>query len=51
MIAGTATAGIPHAAWVAEILDLPMVYIRSKAKTMDAAIKSKAELLKARRWS
>ncbi len=32
MIAGTATAGIPHAAWVAEILDLPMVYIRSKAK-------------------
>ena len=32
VIAGTATAGIPHAAWVAEVLDLPMVYIRSKAK-------------------
>ncbi|EMF0378119.1 orotate phosphoribosyltransferase [Enterococcus hirae] len=32
VIAGTATAGIPHAAWVAEILDLPMIYIRSKAK-------------------
>ena len=32
VIAGTATAGIPHAAWAAEILDLPMVYIRSKAK-------------------
>ena len=32
VIAGTATAGIPHAAWVAEILDLPIVYIRSKAK-------------------
>ncbi|EOT35355.1 orotate phosphoribosyltransferase [Enterococcus durans] len=32
VIAGTATAGIPYAAWVAEILDLPMVYIRSKAK-------------------
>lgn len=32
VIAGTATAGIPHAVWVAEILDLPMVYIRSKAK-------------------
>ena len=31
MIAGTAT-GIPHAAWVADILGLPMVYIRSKAK-------------------
>lgn len=32
VIAGTATAGIPHAAWVADLLDLPMVYIRSKAK-------------------
>jgi orotate phosphoribosyltransferase len=32
MIAGTATAGIPHAAWVADILDLPMAYIRSSAK-------------------
>jgi len=32
VIAGTATAGIPHAAWVADILGLPMVYIRSSAK-------------------
>jgi orotate phosphoribosyltransferase len=32
IIAGTATAGIPHAAWVADVLDLPMIYIRSKAK-------------------
>lgn len=32
VIAGTATAGIPHAAFIADILDLPMVYIRSKAK-------------------
>lgn len=32
VVAGTATAGIPHAAWVAEILDLPMIYIRSSAK-------------------
>ncbi|MDT2806349.1 orotate phosphoribosyltransferase [Vagococcus lutrae] len=32
VIAGTATAGIPHAAWVADILDLPMIYIRSSAK-------------------
>lgn len=32
VIAGTATAGIPHAAWVAEELNLPMVYIRGKAK-------------------
>ncbi|MEC9281946.1 MAG: orotate phosphoribosyltransferase [Bdellovibrionota bacterium] len=32
LIAGTATAGIPHAAWVAEELNLPMLYVRSKAK-------------------
>jgi orotate phosphoribosyltransferase len=32
VIAGTATAGIPHAAWVAERLDLPMIYVRDKAK-------------------
>lgn len=32
IIAGTATAGIPHAAWVADILDLPMVYVRSASK-------------------
>lgn len=32
IIAGTATAGIPHAAWVADILGLPMVYVRSSSK-------------------
>ncbi|OAO81186.1 Orotate phosphoribosyltransferase [Anoxybacillus flavithermus] len=32
VIAGTATAGIPHAAWVSERLDVPMCYIRSQAK-------------------
>lgn len=32
VIAGTATSGIPHAAWVAEELNLPMVYIRSQPK-------------------
>lgn len=31
-IAGTATAGIPHAAWIADKLNLPMIYVRSKAK-------------------
>lgn len=30
VIAGTATAGIPHAAWVAEKMNLPMIYVRSK---------------------
>ena len=32
VIAGTATAGIPHAAWIAEELNLPMIYVRSKPK-------------------
>ncbi len=32
VIAGTATAGIPHAAWVADKLNKPMVYVRSKPK-------------------
>ncbi|MCI2253171.1 orotate phosphoribosyltransferase [Domibacillus sp. 8LH] len=32
IIAGTATAGIPHAAWVSDVLNLPMCYVRSKAK-------------------
>jgi orotate phosphoribosyltransferase len=32
VVAGTATAGIPHAAWVAQKLDLPMIYVRDKAK-------------------
>ncbi|CQR47759.1 Orotate phosphoribosyltransferase [Paraliobacillus sp. PM-2] len=31
-IAGCATAGIPHAAWLADKLNLPMVYVRSKPK-------------------
>jgi orotate phosphoribosyltransferase len=31
-VAGTATAGIPHAAWLAERLDAPMAYVRSAAK-------------------
>lgn len=32
VIAGTATAGIPHAAWIADKLKLPMIYVRGKAK-------------------
>lgn len=32
VIGGVATAGIPHAAWVAQVLNLPMVYVRSKPK-------------------
>ncbi|MCO7174643.1 orotate phosphoribosyltransferase [Sporolactobacillus kofuensis] len=33
VIAGTATAGIPHAALIAEAMGLPMAYIRSSAKS------------------
>lgn len=33
VVAGTATAGIPHAAWVSDVLQLPMVYVRSSAKS------------------
>ncbi len=32
VIAGCATAGIPHAAWLADRLNLPMVYVRDKPK-------------------
>jgi orotate phosphoribosyltransferase len=32
VIVGTATAGIPHAAWLADHLDRPMAYVRSSAK-------------------
>lgn len=32
VVTGTATAGIPHAAWVADRSRLPMAYVRAKAK-------------------
>ena len=31
-VAGTATAGIPHAAWLADRVNQPMAYVRSSAK-------------------
>jgi len=33
IIAGTAMGGVPHAAWVAEKMKLPMIYVRSEVKT------------------
>lgn len=33
VITGTATAGIPHAAWVADRLKKPLAYVRAKAKS------------------
>lgn len=32
VIAGVATAGIPHAAWLAQKLNLPMIFVRAKPK-------------------
>lgn len=32
VIAATATAGIPHGAWVADLLEAPMAYVRSSSK-------------------
>ncbi|MBU0980404.1 MAG: orotate phosphoribosyltransferase [Nanoarchaeota archaeon] len=37
VIAGTASAGIPFASWLAEALDLPMVYVRKATKEYGAA--------------
>jgi orotate phosphoribosyltransferase len=31
-VAGTAMGAIPHAAWVSDILNIPMVYVRNKPK-------------------
>lgn len=32
VIAGGETAGIPFAAWIAEVMDLPMIYVRKEPK-------------------
>jgi orotate phosphoribosyltransferase len=32
LIAATATAGIPHGAWISDKMNLPMVYVRGEAK-------------------
>lgn len=49
IIAGTATAGIPHAAWVAEKMDRPMVYVRSSAKGHGKQNQIEGRLFKARK--
>ena len=33
IVSGTATAGIPHAAYLSEKMELPMNYVRSKSKS------------------
>lgn len=46
VVMGTATAGIPHAAFVSDILDLPMGYVRgsSKAHGRNNQIEGKLEV-------
>ena len=46
VISGTATAGIPHAAYVSEVMNLPMNYVRSKARVMVNRIKLKVHQVK-----
>ncbi|GAK10853.1 orotate phosphoribosyltransferase [Geomicrobium sp. JCM 19039] len=45
VVAGTATAGIPHAALVAERLELPMIYVRGKAKAHGKGNQIEGQLL------
>ena|SRR3989338_6040592 len=51
IIAGTSTAGIPPAAWLAELLELPMVYVRGnlkdhgKGKQVEGVMKKGAKVL------
>lgn len=51
IIAGTSTAGIPPAAWLAELLNLPMIYVRGgskdhgKGKQVEGVIKGGAKVL------
>jgi orotate phosphoribosyltransferase len=44
VIGGVATAGIPHAAWVAEELGLPLIYVRSKPKDHGAGKQIEGQL-------
>jgi len=44
-IAGVATAGIPHGALAADLLRLPFIYVRSKAKGHGLGNKIEGELL------
>lgn len=51
VIAGTSTAGIPPAAWLAELLALPMIYVRGnskdhgKGKQVEGVLKKGSEVL------
>lgn len=46
VIAGTATAGIPHGAIIADRMELPFAYIRSKAKEHGAGNQVEGRIIK-----
>ncbi|WP_409022544.1 orotate phosphoribosyltransferase [Dellaglioa sp. P0083] len=46
VIAGTATAGIPHAAWIANELNLPLIYVRTKPKDHGTGQQIEGRLIK-----
>lgn len=46
VIAGTATAGIPHAAWIADELKLPLIYVRTKPKDHGTGQQIEGRLIK-----
>ena len=50
VIAGTATAGIPHGAIIADKMNLPFAYIRSKPKDHGAGNQIEVVWLKAKKW-
>ena len=49
VVAGTATAGIPHAAWVSEVINLPMIYVRDSAKKHGKTNQIEGRLLEGQR--
>ena len=50
VIAGTATAGIPHGAIIADKMNLPFAYIRSKPKDHGAGNQIEGRVLRGKRW-
>src|SRR5690625_4667188 len=46
VIAGCATAGIPHASWLADRLGLPLVYVRSKPKQHGTGSQIEGKIMK-----
>ena len=50
VIAGTATAGIPHGAIIADKMNLPLPTSVANQKTTELVTKSKAAWLRGKRW-